>query len=130
MWVMTCEKSGSSVVLIDDERAFADTLAKRLSMRGIECAVAYDGRTGLAIVENTPLTGVVLDLRLPDLHGKEVLRRIMQLQPGLSVVILTGHGTDDDERECMKNGATAFLHKPVDLGRLVGLLTQNGPSKP
>ncbi len=130
MLVMICENGVLSILIIDDERTFADTLAKRLSMRGITCAVAYDGRTGLALLQETTFSGLVLDLRLPDLNGGEVLRRIMHLQPGLTVVILTGHGTDEDERECMKNGATAFLHKPVDLGRLVGLLRQNGPDKP
>ena len=130
MWVMACEISDPSVLLIDDERTFADTLAKRLFMRGIVCAVAYDGRTGLALVENMTLTGIVLDLRLPDLHGSEVLRRIMHIRPDVPVVILTAHGSDDDERECMKNGATAFLHKPVDLTQLIRLFAKNGPGEP
>jgi len=129
MCVMACENARTSILLIDDERTFADTLAKRLSVRGIDCAVAYDGRAGLALVESNTYTGVVLDLRLPDLDGSVVLRRIMDLHPDLPVVILTGHGTDADEQECMKNGATAFLHKPVDLTQLVQLFTQDGRCK-
>lgn len=122
---MTRDDRSLSILIIDDEQTFANTLAKRLSMRGIECAVAYDGRTGLALLQEGGFTGLVLDLRLPDLDGCEVLRRITRVHPLLPVVILTGHGTDDDERECMKNGATAFLHKPADLERLVQLLAQN-----
>lgn len=129
MILMTCESGHHTILIIDDERVFADTLAKRLSMRGIDCAVAYDGHNGLALVAERSFTGLVLDLRLPDLDGCEVLQRIMRLHPGLPVVILTGHGTDDDERECMKNGARAFLNKPVDLTRLVRLLTQNEPGE-
>jgi DNA-binding NtrC family response regulator len=127
---MTCEDASASILLIDDERTFADTLAKRLSVRGIDCAVAYDGRAGIALVESKTFTGVVLDLRLPDLDGCEVLRRIKDLRPDLPVAILTGHGTDHDARECMKNGATAFIHKPVDLTQLVRLFTQNGLVEP
>ena len=127
---MTCESARTSILLIDDERVFADTLAKRLSVRGIDCAVAYDGRAGLALVKSKTFTGVILDLRLPDLDGCEVLRRIMGLHPDLPVAIVTGHGTDDDRRECMKDGAMAFLHKPVDLTRLVRLFTSNGPVEP
>ncbi len=130
MFVMTCENSSPSILIIDDECTFADTLAKRLSMRGIECTVAYDGRTGLALLGKTNVTGLVLDLRLPDLDGTEVLRLIMDLVPGLPVVILTGHGTEDDERECMENGARAFLRKPADLDLLIQALTQNGPGEP
>jgi DNA-binding NtrC family response regulator len=130
MFVMTGESGDPTILIIDDERTFADTLAKRLSMRGIDCAVAYDAYAGLALVAERSFTGLVLDLRLPDLDGCEVLRRIMRLHPGLPVVILTGHGTEDDERECMKNGARAFLNKPVDLARLVQLLAQNESGDP
>ena len=126
---MTREERCLSILIIDDERTFADTLAKRLSMRGIDCEVAYDGQTGLALLERSTFTGLVLDLRLPDLEGCEVLRRVMHRHPRLPVVILTAHGSDEDERECMKNGATAFLHKPADLTQLVRLLAQNGPGE-
>ena len=126
---MTRENRGPSILIIDDERTFADTLAKRLSVRGIECAVAYDGRTGLRLLAEKLFSGLVLDLRLPDLDGCEVLRRAMRLHPRLPVVILTAHGSDEDERECIKNGATAFLHKPADLSRLVRLLAQDGPGE-
>ena len=126
---MTREDRCLSILIIDDERIFADTLAKRLSMRGIECEVAYDGRTGLARLESRTFTGVVLDLRLPDFDGCEVLRRVMHLHPRLPVVILTAHGSAEDERECMKNGATAFLHKPANLTQLVRLLVQKGPGE-
>jgi DNA-binding NtrC family response regulator len=114
------------VLIIDDERTFADTLAKRLSLRGVDCRVAYYGRTGLALIQETHFTGVVLDLRLPDIEGADVLLRIVQTQPDLPVVVVTGHGNDKDEQKCMEIGATAFLHKPVDLNQLVRLLSANG----
>jgi DNA-binding response OmpR family regulator len=124
MALMCANDGDPSILIIDDERTFADTLAKRLSMRGIACSVEYDGRSGLAAAKQGAFSGVVLDLRLPDLDGVEVLRRIVDLRNGLTVVILTGHGTHEDERLCMEIGAAAFLHKPADLGLLVRLLTQ------
>lgn len=116
----------SAILLIDDERSFADTLAKRLLLRGFECAVAYDGRSGIALAQKVPFVGLVLDLRLPDLNGIEVLRRIRVADPNLTVVILTAHGTEQDEQECMRLGATAFLHKPVNLTQLVSFFAQEG----
>jgi DNA-binding NtrC family response regulator len=125
MSTMDGEDAAPEILIIDDEQTFADTLAKRLSMRGIPCSVSYDGRSGLAAVGRGTFLGVVLDLRLPDLDGIEVLRRMVDLHPDVRVVILTGHGTDEDERQCMESGAVAFLQKPVDLTQLVRLLTQN-----
>jgi DNA-binding response OmpR family regulator len=129
MEAMHREHGVPSILIIDDERTFADTLAKRLSMRGLTCSVEYDGRSGLAAAVRGAFAGVVLDLRLPDLDGVEVLRRMMDLHPGLPVVILTGHGTDKDKRQCMEIGASGFLHKPVDLERLVRLLVRGRPGE-
>jgi DNA-binding response OmpR family regulator len=123
-------RGSPSVLIVDDERTFADTLAKRLSLRGIDCVVAYDGRAGLQLVDDTALTAVVLDLRLPDIDGVEVLRRIADRDRSLPVIIITGHGTDEDKQQCMSIGAAAFLHKPVDLTLLVKLLKQHGPHEP
>jgi len=116
------ENNGDSILVIDDEQAFADTLAKRLAMRGLRCLTAYDGRSGLELVEQHRLQGVVLDLRLPDLEGAQVLRRILARRPDLRVVILTAHGTAEDEQECLGVGAVAFLHKPVTLTDLIQAL--------
>jgi CheY-like chemotaxis protein len=69
---------------------------------------------------------MVLDLRLPDIEGAEVLRLAKDRRPHLPVVILTAHGTDEDERECMGAGAAAFLRKPVKLDDLVRLLQRLG----
>jgi DNA-binding response OmpR family regulator len=130
MFGMVHEQGAPSVLIIDDERTFADTLAKRLSMREIDCAVAYDGRSGLKLAQDPSLTAVVLDLRLPDIEGAEVLRRIASFNRRLPVIILTGHGTDEDERQCKTIGAAAFLHKPVDLNRLVRLLARYRQGEP
>jgi DNA-binding response OmpR family regulator len=127
---MTCELRAPSVLIIDDERTFADTLAKRLSLRGIDCAVAYDGRSGLRLAQDESWTSVLLDLRLPDMDGVEVLRRIVGHHRGLPVIIITGHGNDEDERRCMSLGAVAFLHKPVDVTVLAGMLEQNEAQEP
>ena len=124
--LMSSDGGSSAILLIDDERTFADTLAKRLLLRGYECAVAYDGRSGIALVKKVPFVGLVLDLRLPDLSGTEVLRRIRALDPNLPVVILTAHGTAQDEQDCMRLGAVAFLHKPVNLTQLVSYFAQEG----
>ena len=61
---------------------------------------------------------MVLDLKMPGLHGTEVLRRTKEMAPNVEVIILTGHGTVKDEQECMELGAFAYLNKPVDIEQL------------
>ena len=123
--MMTSDTEDASVVLIvDDERGFANMLAKRLALRGFTCTVAYDGSSALDLLAETAFSSVVLDLRLPDLTGTEVLVRARARLPSLPVVILTGHGSDEDEKECRRLGAVAFLHKPVELAQLVSVLSE------
>jgi DNA-binding NtrC family response regulator len=62
---------------------------------------------------------MVLDLRMPGMHGMEVLERVKKEHPHIQVIILTGHGTDKAEREARRLGAFEYLQKPTDTGDLV-----------
>jgi DNA-binding response OmpR family regulator len=112
------------VMIVDDEQRYADMLARRLGLRGGRCVVCYDGRTAIAQMALAPVPLVILDLRLPDLYGVEVLTRIKQDRPETMVVIITGHGTEVDRQRCLAAGAHAFLNKPVDINRLVDIMHQ------
>ena len=114
----------NKILIVDDEQRYADMLARRLKLRGLTCDVCYDGRTAIDLHASEPFALVILDLRLPDLYGTEVLTRIKQCRPATEVVILTGHGTDRDREQCMDCGAHAFLNKPVDIDRLVAIMSQ------
>ena len=84
-------KEDIKILLVDDEKQFVDTLAERLSMRGFEARVAYDGPQALKAVEQ-PTDVIVLDLRMPGMDGFEVLRNVKKSNPQVQVIILTGHG--------------------------------------
>ncbi|WP_018125033.1 response regulator [Desulfovibrio oxyclinae] len=108
----------SKVLLVDDEREFVQTLSERLLLRDMGSAVAYDGESALDIVSNDDPEVIVLDLKMPGIDGIEVLRRIKENRPEVQVIILTGHGSEEDRDVCMKLGAFAYLHKPVDIETL------------
>ena len=108
----------SKVLLVDDEREFVETLSRRLMMRQIGSAVAYDGTQALKIVAEEEPEVLVLDLKMPHVDGFEVLRRIKKDQPEVEVIILTGHGSEADRELCMQLGAFAYLKKPVDVDEL------------
>lgn len=102
-------------LVVDDEASFADALAERLQMRGYPTLVAYDAKSAMAIMEKNPPERMVLDLRLPDLDGIDVLRWVKERRPQTRVVVVTGHGSEEDRTLCMDLGAHAFLNKPVKI---------------
>jgi DNA-binding response OmpR family regulator len=85
-------------------------------------AVAYDGESALEIVERDQPEVMILDLKMPGVDGKEVLRRVKETRPEVEVIILTGQGSEADREECMKLGAFAYLEKPVDIEQLSSVL--------
>ena len=108
----------SKILLVDDEREFVQTLSERLVMRDMGSAVAYDGQSALNMINEDEPEVMILDLKMPGIDGIEVLRKVKKTNPEIEVIILTGHGSEADRKECMKIGAFAYLQKPVDIEML------------
>jgi len=106
------------ILLVDDEKEFVHTLSERLKTRNFESAVVYDGEEALSFVEGDEPEVIVLDLKMPGIDGIEVLRRVKQNHPKTEVIILTGHGSEREEKLAAELGAFAYLQKPVDIDKL------------
>ena len=106
------------VMLVDDEQAFVQTLAKRLATRQIECSVAFGGAEALGKFGLDAPDVMVLDLKMPEVDGLEVLRKVKADRPETEVIILTAHGSDAEMRLVSQMGAFSCLHKPVDIDEL------------
>lgn len=107
-----------TVLLVDDEVAFANTLAQRLKMRDFKVGIAYDGEQALSKVREKRPDVIVLDLKMPGIQGMEVLQEIKKAYPDIQVIVLSGHGTDKDEEEARRLGGFDFLKKPADIDHL------------
>src|SRR4030065_2645956 len=94
----------STVFLVDDEVAFTRTLAQRLMMRDLRVIIAYDGEQALSKIKQEEPDVIVLDLNMPGMHGMDVLRETKKICPDTQVIILTGHGTGEDEEEVIRPG--------------------------
>ncbi|MBU1000974.1 MAG: response regulator [Proteobacteria bacterium] len=105
----------SKVLLVDDEREFVQTLSERLEMRDVGSHVVFDGESALDMMRSDEPEVMILDLKMPGIDGIEVLRRVKSENPAIEVIILTGHGSEEDRKTCMDLGAFAYLHKPVDI---------------
>ncbi len=118
------KKKGIKVLLVDDEVDFVDTLAQRLRMRELLVDTVYDGEQALSFIKKVEPDVIVLDLKMPGLHGIEVFREIKSLSPQIQVIILTGHGTEKDEEEARRLGGFDFLRKPADIDLLVAKIRE------
>jgi DNA-binding response OmpR family regulator len=119
---------GIKILLVDDEKHFADTLAARLEMRGFAVRTAYSGPEALAAIELSPDV-VVLDLRMPGMDGFEVLRELKKNNPEIQVIMLTGHVDDQEERAAYEIGAYSLLKKPLNMDELLGSIRMACQSK-
>ncbi len=112
------------ILLVDDEEEFVNTLSERIKMRELAPSIAYNGEEALRIVKDEIPDVVVLDLRMPGIDGLEVLERLKKNYPKVQVIVLTGHGSEEDERISKKLGAYDYLQKPVSIDKLVGTIWQ------
>jgi len=107
------------VLLVDDEKDFVNSLSERIQMRELDSKIAYNGEQALELVTDEIPDVVVLDLRMPGIDGLEVLERLKKNYPNVQVIILTGHGSDEDERVSKRLGAYDYLQKPVSIDKLI-----------
>jgi DNA-binding NtrC family response regulator len=107
------------VLIVDDEEDFATALAERMTNRGLQADVAFNGESALEFVESKPYDAVVLDLAMPGMDGIETLKRMLAHNPDLQVIILTGKATVKQGVEAVREGAFEFLEKPVRIDMLV-----------
>lgn len=107
------------VLLVDDEEDFVTSLSERMEIRDVDSEVALDGEQALKKVAEQNPDVMVLDLKMPGMHGLEVLEKVKKLYPTLQVVILTGHGSKKDEQAARVLGAFEYLRKPVPLDKLM-----------
>ncbi len=112
------------VLIVDNEMDFASTLAERLRLRKIEAETAFSGQEGLAAVSVFHPDVMILDLRMPDMSGLDVLARVKALDPAIEVILLTGHGSFEDGIAGMELGAFDYLVKPIDLVLLMEKITE------
>jgi len=112
-------KTPIRLLLVDDEQGFLDVLSNRLSRRLIHPVKAYSGTQAIQILRKQDFDVVVLDLKMEDMDGIEVLKIIKRMVPDLPVILLTGHGSQTAAKEGILAGAFDFLTKPCELAELM-----------
>ena len=106
-------------LLVDDEEGYVKVLAKRMTRRNMEVMTALSGSEGIQRLRKEDFDVAILDLKMEDMDGIEVLRVFKKMVPDMPVIMLTGHGTEKAAREGLEMGAFDYLMKPCDLEELV-----------
>ena len=107
------------LLLVDDEKDFVNILSKRFKRRNIDVAKAFSGAEAIQALRGQEFDVAVLDLKMEDMDGIEVLKVLKIMDPRLAVIMLTGHGSAEAAEQGIKLGAFDYLTKPCELEELL-----------
>jgi DNA-binding NtrC family response regulator len=107
------------VLLVDDEERFRTNLEKLLAAQGLTVSAQGSGAAALEELRLQPCDVVVLDIRMPGMDGLATLKEIKEIDPGVEVIILSGHASLDAAMEISKLGGYDYLMKPCPLEDLL-----------
>ncbi len=111
-------KPEHAVLVVDDEKSIRHLLKKELTNSNRQIFCAKDGKQALQRTQESHFDVIIMDLRLPDISGLELLVKIREMIPDIEVIMITGHGNIDSAVEAIKHGAYDFIEKPFNLNRL------------
>ena len=112
------------ILLVDDEQEYVLILAKRLAKRGYQVTKTFSGSEAIRALRHADYDVAVLDLKMEDMDGLEVLKIFKKMAPEMAVIMLTGHGSDKAAMEGIEYGAYDYLTKPCELDDLVRKIEQ------
>ena len=119
---MATIKGKIRLLLVDDEVGYLEVLSKRLGKRDLVVTTASTGQQAIQTLRNNDFDVAVVDLKMTDMDGIDVLKIFKKMDPDLAVIILTGHGSEQAAREGIEKGAFDYLTKPCGLENLLDII--------
>jgi len=112
------------ILVVDDDPDIRQVLLDRMSSFGYVVETAIDGCEALDALRQGGFDGMLLDMRMPEIDGLEVLRRTRKSHPGLPVVVVTALSVQQQAAQAVAEGARAYLLKPFDASQLKQMVEQ------
>ncbi len=118
------------ILVVDDDSGTTETLGDILEAKGYEVEIASGGLQALTLVQASHHDVIFLDIKMPQMNGVEVLRRVKALRPITTVIMMTAYALPELTAEAERLGALAILAKPLPLDRILQFLEELAPAKP
>lgn len=112
------------VLIVDDTKNIRTLLTTCLELYGYETVIAKNGQEALEIIKNKRIDLAFLDIKMPEISGTEVLRKIRAMNIDIPVIIMTAFGTVKNAVECTRMGAVEYLQKPFTADRIKSVLSE------
>jgi nitrogen-specific signal transduction histidine kinase len=113
------------LLLVDDEKSFVKVLSKRLERRNINVTTTFSGEEAIQALRRVDFDVAVLDLKMEDMDGLEVLKIFKKMYSKMEVIMLSGHESEQTAREGLKHGAFDYLSKPCDIEKLIATIRKS-----
>jgi len=114
-----------TILVCDDEKNIREGLALAFELEDYNVLTAENGKVAWSLINKNDVDLVITDLRMDEMNGQELLKKVVSTYPNIPVVILTGHGTIETAVNAMRDGAVDFFTKPLDLDRLLLLVKKS-----
>ena len=115
-------KQAISILIVDDDRLMRNSLRDLLEVYDMNCTLAEDGQQALSHLSNNPFDLVLLDIKMPEINGLQVMNEIHDSYAGTDVIILSGEASFENSRTAFRLGADDFLKKPYNSSELIELI--------
>jgi two-component system response regulator HydG len=115
------------VLIVDDDRDHAESVADLLGMRGHAVTVAYSGETGLAMFRGSEFDVTLMDVQLPGMNGLQTFFELRKIRPEVKIIMMTGFSVEHLLAQAVEDGAVGILHKPFTENEVVAMLERVRP---
>ena len=109
----------NTIFIIDDEKEICESIKMILEYEGYEVNYSTSAIQGLKTLEESQTSCLLLDIQMPDMNGFEVLKKVKESIPSLSVIIISAHGSVENAIKATRLGAFYFIEKPIDREKLL-----------
>jgi two-component system, NtrC family, response regulator HydG len=115
------------ILVVDDDKDHAESIADVLQLRGFEVEVAFSGEQALQLFRAAPFDVSIMDVKLPGINGVEAFFEFRKIRPGAQIIMMTGFSVEQLIASAVANGAAGVLHKPFAMTDLIDALNAARP---
>lgn len=116
----------TSVLIVDDDTNFGNTLSKILEKKGYAITIAENGQRAIDLVQERAFDVILMDVKMPVMNGFEAYKNIKKIRPAAVVIFMTAFSMEELVKDAIKDGAYAMIKKPLDIDSLVNMIGKSG----